>query len=94
MVIVFAVEVKVAPDGDAVPERLISAVNGEPDARLAGIRKDTCRVAPITVVTAVAAVVTALPFPADGVSVTVTAAGVIVPAGNLEPVTVTLVTSG
>jgi hypothetical protein len=56
------------------------------------MRKPTILVEPITVPTLDAVVVTGLPL--EGVSVTVTAAGEMVPLGKPEPVTETLVTPG
>jgi hypothetical protein len=56
----------------------------------AGIKKATVSVVPVPGVTLLAVVVTGVP-PLLGVSVTVTLAGEIVPLGNPEPVTETLV---
>jgi hypothetical protein len=68
-------------------------VDGAPTEMEAGIKKLIRRVLATTVAIDEAGVVVAFP-PADGVRDTVTFAGEIVPSGNPDPVTVTLVTPG
>src|SRR5215469_9699948 len=78
---------------DVVPEIDTLYPVGAASEIEAGTVKLTRRVEPTTVVTAVAAVFTGTPPPV-GLRLTVVLVPVIVPVGNPDPVTLTLVTPG